>query len=83
MTSCPKSLTYQYHIRTCQPTCRARGGEDVTCAVSFVPVDGCTCPPDTFLDDQGKCVPASSCPCYHGGSVVPSGESLHENGALW
>ncbi|XP_055987580.1 mucin-5AC-like [Sorex fumeus] len=81
-TNCPKSLTYQYHIRTCQPTCRARGGEDITCAIGFVPVDGCTCPPDTFLDDQGKCVPASSCPCYHGGSVVPSGETLHENGAL-
>uniref|UniRef100_A0A8C7EM30 Mucin-5AC n=1 Tax=Neovison vison TaxID=452646 RepID=A0A8C7EM30_NEOVI len=82
MATCPKSLTYQYSISTCQPTCRARSHEDVTCGISFVPVDGCTCPNGTFLDDAGKCVPATSCPCYHEGSVVPNGESLHERGVI-
>uniref|UniRef100_A0A452R558 Mucin 5AC, oligomeric mucus/gel-forming n=1 Tax=Ursus americanus TaxID=9643 RepID=A0A452R558_URSAM len=82
MTTCPKSLTYRYHISTCQPTCRARSHEDVTCGISFVPVDGCTCPRGTFMDDTGKCVPATSCPCYYGGSVVPNGESLHERGVI-
>nr|XP_058925252.1 mucin-5AC [Kogia breviceps] len=82
MTTCPKSLTYLYNISTCQPTCRARSDADVTCSVSFVPVDGCTCPDGTFLDDMGKCVPATSCPCYHGGSVVPNGESTHEQGVV-
>ncbi|XP_061059797.1 mucin-5B [Eubalaena glacialis] len=82
MTTCPKSLTYLYNISTCQPTCRARSDTDVTCSVSFVPVDGCTCPDGTFLDDMGKCVPATSCPCYHGGSVVPDGESTHEQGVI-
>ncbi|XP_047548624.1 mucin-5AC [Lutra lutra] len=82
MTTCPKSLTYQYGIRTCQPTCRARSHEDITCGISFVPVDGCTCPNGTFLDDAGKCVPATSCPCYHEGSVVPNGESLQERGVI-
>uniref|UniRef100_A0A4X1UGK3 Mucin-5AC n=1 Tax=Sus scrofa TaxID=9823 RepID=A0A4X1UGK3_PIG len=54
--TCPKSLTYRYHISTCQATCRARSDEgDATCSVSFVPVDGCTCSNDTFLDDTGKC----------------------------
>ncbi|XP_014651215.1 PREDICTED: mucin-5AC [Ceratotherium simum simum] len=81
-TTCPKSMTYQYNISTCQPTCRARSEEDVTCGISFVTVDGCACPHDTFLDDTGKCVPATSCPCYLGGSVVPNGESLHESGAI-
>ncbi|XP_045870566.1 mucin-5AC [Meles meles] len=81
-TTCPKSLTYRYSISTCQPTCRARSHEDVTCGISFVPVDGCTCPNGTFLDDAGKCVPATSCPCYHEGSVVPNGESLHEHGVI-
>ncbi|XP_039080944.1 mucin-5AC [Hyaena hyaena] len=82
MATCPKSLTYHYHISTCQPTCRARNHEDVTCGISFVPVDGCACPQGTFMDEAGKCVPATSCPCYHEGSVVPSGESLHERGAV-
>uniref|UniRef100_A0A8C0CUI0 Mucin 5AC, oligomeric mucus/gel-forming n=1 Tax=Balaenoptera musculus TaxID=9771 RepID=A0A8C0CUI0_BALMU len=82
MTTCPKSLTYLYNISTCQPTCRARSDADATCSVSFVPVDGCTCPDGTFLDDMGKCVPATSCPCYRGGSVVPDGESTHEQGVI-
>ncbi|XP_058542580.1 mucin-5AC [Neofelis nebulosa] len=82
MATCPKSLTYHYHISTCQPTCRARSHEDVTCGIRFVPVDGCACPQGTFMDEAGKCVPATSCPCYHEGSVVPNGESLHERGAI-
>uniref|UniRef100_A0A8D2D4H9 Mucin-2 n=1 Tax=Sciurus vulgaris TaxID=55149 RepID=A0A8D2D4H9_SCIVU len=81
MTTCPKSMTYHYHISTCQPTCRALSEEDVTCQVSFVPVDGCTCPEGTFLDASDKCVQAASCPCYHRGSVVPNGESVHDSGA--
>lgn len=76
-------MTYQYNISTCQPTCWARSNEDVTCGVSFVPVDGCACPHGTFLDDEGECVPATSCPCYYGDSTVPSGESLQEHGAVW
>ncbi|XP_065738566.1 mucin-5AC [Phocoena phocoena] len=82
MTTCPPSLTYLYNISTCQPTCRARSDADVTCSISFVPVDGCTCPDGTFLDDTGKCVPATNCPCYHGGSVVPNGESTHKQGVV-
>nr|KAF6275468.1 hypothetical protein mMyoMyo1_010324 [Myotis myotis] len=80
--TCPPSMTYRYHVSTCQPTCRALSREDPTCAISFVPVDGCTCPDGTFLDDAGKCVPAASCPCYHGDAVIPNGESLHEQGAV-
>ncbi|XP_069865731.1 mucin-5AC [Dipodomys merriami] len=81
-TTCPKSMSYHYHISTCQPTCRSLSQEDVTCQVSFVPVDGCACPEGTFLDDVGKCVAAASCPCYHRGSLVPNGESVHDNGAV-
>lgn len=83
MDTCPKSMTYHYHISSCQPTCRSRSAQDATCGISFVPVDGCTCPQETFLDDTGKCVPATSCPCYHGDTVIPNGESLHERGAVW
>ncbi|KAF4010044.1 hypothetical protein G4228_001256 [Cervus hanglu yarkandensis] len=82
MATCPKSLTYRYNISTCPPTCRARSDEDVTCGGGFVPVDGCTCPDGTFLDNTGACVPAASCPCYFQGSVVPNGESRHEQGIV-
>ncbi|KAM6174045.1 mucin-5AC [Erethizon dorsatum] len=81
-TTCPKSMAYQEHLSTCQPTCRSLSEADITCGVSFVPVDGCACPVGTFLDEAGTCVPAHECPCYHGGSVVPNGESMHDSGAI-
>ncbi|XP_036077518.1 mucin-5B [Rousettus aegyptiacus] len=82
MSSCPESQVYTYVVDRCQPTCRALSQADVTCAVPFVPVDGCTCPNGTFLNDAGTCVSAEACPCYFRGSVVAPGEVLHDNGMV-
>ncbi|NXN17286.1 MUC5A protein, partial [Indicator maculatus] len=80
---CPKSLEYSYYINSCQPTCRSLSEPDVTCSIEFVPVDGCTCINGTYMDDSGKCVPASSCPCYYKGTPLSSGEVVHDNGIVW
>ncbi|KAL9850938.1 mucin-5AC [Geothlypis trichas] len=82
-TLCPKSLKYTYNVNSCQPTCRALSEPDVTCSIKFVPVDGCTCINGTYMDDSGKCVPASSCPCYYKGTPLSSGEVVHDNGVVW
>ncbi|XP_065738565.1 mucin-5B-like [Phocoena phocoena] len=82
MSSCPKTQSYAYVVDSCQPTCRSLSQADVTCDVAFVPVDGCTCPSGTFLDDTGGCVPAEACPCYSHGSVLAPGEVLHDNGVV-
>ncbi|XP_006861081.1 PREDICTED: mucin-5B [Chrysochloris asiatica] len=82
MSSCPKSQSYEYVVDTCQPTCRSLSEVDVTCGISFVPVDGCTCPVGTYLDDAGTCVPAQECPCYLRGTVVAPGEVVHDNGVV-
>ncbi|XP_026524159.1 mucin-5AC [Notechis scutatus] len=79
---CPETWSYHYNIGTCQATCRALSEVDVTCKIKFPPVDGCTCEEGTYLDDSGKCVPASKCPCYHKGSAIPSGEVVHDNGIM-
>uniref|UniRef100_A0ABM5F8M9 LOW QUALITY PROTEIN: uncharacterized protein n=1 Tax=Pogona vitticeps TaxID=103695 RepID=A0ABM5F8M9_9SAUR len=81
-TSCPKTLTYSYSISSCQPTCRSLSEPDVTCNIKFVPVDGCTCENDTYMDDSGKCVPVDKCPCYYKGTPVHPGEVLHDFGAV-
>ncbi|XP_059566902.1 mucin-5B-like [Myotis daubentonii] len=81
-STCPKSQRYADVVDRCQPTCRALGQADVTCGVAFVPVDGCTCPDGTFLDDAGSCVPAEACPCYFRGSVVAPGEVVHDHGVV-
>ncbi|XP_068800201.1 mucin-5AC [Struthio camelus] len=81
-TSCPKTLKYTYNVDSCQPTCRSLSEPDVTCNIKFVPVDGCTCVNGTYMDESGKCVPASSCPCYYKGTSLPSGEVVHDNGVV-
>ncbi|NWT95315.1 MUC5A protein, partial [Urocynchramus pylzowi] len=81
-TLCPKSLKYTYNVDSCQPTCRSLSEPDVTCNIKFVPVDGCTCINGTYMDDSGKCVPASSCPCYYKGTPLSSGEVVHDNGVV-
>ncbi|XP_062351339.1 mucin-5AC-like [Cinclus cinclus] len=81
-TLCPKSLKYTYIVNSCQPTCRSLSEPDVTCNIKFVPVDGCTCINGTYMDDSGKCVPASSCPCYYKGMPLSSGEVVHDNGVV-
>uniref|UniRef100_A0A8D0CDL0 VWFD domain-containing protein n=1 Tax=Salvator merianae TaxID=96440 RepID=A0A8D0CDL0_SALMN len=78
--TCPKSLAYRYIIDSCQPTCRSLSEPDVTCNIKFTAVDGCTCEEGTYMDDNGKCVPAASCPCYYKGSPIPSGDVVREDG---
>ncbi|KAM4618062.1 uncharacterized protein O3C94_021919 [Discoglossus pictus] len=82
INSCPMSLNYTYSISTCQPTCRSLSEPDVTCTITFVPVDGCTCSKGFYMDDTGKCVPAAACPCYYKGTAVPAGEVVYDNEAM-
>ncbi|XP_027950068.1 mucin-5B [Eumetopias jubatus] len=82
VSSCPKSQHYSYVAHGCQPSCRALSQVDVTCGISFVPVDGCICPSGTFLDDSDSCVSADACPCYFHGSVVAPGDVVHDNGVV-
>ncbi|XP_053545250.1 mucin-5B-like [Bombina bombina] len=82
MNTCPKTLNYTYSTSTCQPTCRSLSEPDVTCSIKFIPVDGCTCSKDFYMDDSGKCVPVAECPCYYKGSAVSSSEVHYENGVM-
>ncbi|XP_032068674.1 mucin-5B-like [Thamnophis elegans] len=79
-TICPKSLNYSYEISSCQPTCKSLSEPDITCNIKFVPVDGCTCEPGTYMDDSEICVPANKCPCYYKGRTMLSGDVYHEYG---
>eukprot|EP00079_Xenopus_tropicalis_P034852 XP_017948623.1 PREDICTED: mucin-5B-like [Xenopus tropicalis] len=81
-STCQSSLTYNYYVTSCQPTCRSLSEPDVTCDINFVPVDGCVCTDGTFLNEQGVCVPREQCPCYFRGKIVNSGETVRELGAL-
>ncbi|CAH2325417.1 mucin-5AC-like [Pelobates cultripes] len=72
MSFCPPSFIYSYSVTTCIPTCRSLNEPDPTCSIKFFPVDGCVCPPNTYLDDHGVCVKIEHCSCnYKGVPVFP------------
>ncbi|KAG2462468.1 MUC5B protein, partial [Polypterus senegalus] len=81
-TSCPETMTYSYSMTSCGRTCRSLSEPDPTCNVQFVPVDGCGCKEGSYMDDSGKCVPKSNCPCYSKGVLVKAGEVITKNGVM-
>uniref|UniRef100_A0A8C7U0W8 VWFD domain-containing protein n=1 Tax=Oncorhynchus mykiss TaxID=8022 RepID=A0A8C7U0W8_ONCMY len=82
-TSCPSTMVYSYSIKNSDRSCRCYSDSDFTCSITFEPVDGCVCSEGTYLDDEGKCVPPASCPCYYKGSVVSPGEVISKDGTMW
>ncbi|XP_043562375.1 mucin-2 [Chiloscyllium plagiosum] len=80
--TCPKTLIYSYSMTSCHRTCKSLGAPDKTCEIDFEPVDGCGCANGTYMEETGKCVPPSRCPCYYRGLTVPAGEVIHEEDAM-
>uniref|UniRef100_A0AAZ3PZZ0 VWFD domain-containing protein n=1 Tax=Oncorhynchus tshawytscha TaxID=74940 RepID=A0AAZ3PZZ0_ONCTS len=81
-TSCPSTMVYSYSMEISDRSCRCYSDSDFTCSITFEPVDGCVCSEGTYLDDEGKCVPPASCPCYYKGSVVSPGEVISKDGTM-
>ncbi|XP_031686923.1 mucin-5AC [Oncorhynchus kisutch] len=81
-TSCPSTMVYSYSIKSSDRSCRCYSDSDFTCSITFEPVDGCVCSEGSYLDDEGKCVPPASCPCYYKGSVVSPGEVISKDGTM-
>ncbi|XP_018112525.2 mucin-5B-like [Xenopus laevis] len=79
---CSENLVYSYAISTYLPTCRSLSISDVMCKVQFDPLMGCTCGKGLYLDDNGKCVLPSFCPCYYRGSPIHSGTTINVGGVI-
>ncbi|XP_037398966.1 mucin-2-like [Pygocentrus nattereri] len=77
---CPGNMVYYYSLSGCATTCRSLSAYDYTCQVSHTPVDGCGCAKGTYLDDKGKCVPDSSCPCYYNNQIVAPSQVISKAG---
>ncbi|XP_062405924.1 mucin-5B, partial [Sardina pilchardus] len=79
--SCPSNTVYSYSMTSCGRTCRSISQNDYSCNIDFVPVDGCGCKEGTYMNEQGDCVAATSCPCYDANTVIPSREVISKDGA--
>ncbi|XP_075945885.1 mucin-2-like [Anarhichas minor] len=80
MTGCPSTFVYGYQMTSCGRTCRSLSQSDSTCEVEFTQLDGCGCAEGTYLNDNGQCVPASSCSCYMGDQQIRPGHTIKVNG---
>ncbi|XP_068800860.1 mucin-2 [Struthio camelus] len=74
VSACPENQIFLYNLTMCQQTCRSVADGEKHCLQDFVPVDGCGCPDNTYLDNQKTCVPISKCPCYYKGSYLEPGD---------
>ncbi|XP_072581571.1 otogelin [Vulpes vulpes] len=80
--SCEATKEYSPCVALCGQTCQDLAGP-VTCAAGGSSdlsgdecVEGCTCPPDTYLDTQADlCVPRNQCSCHFQGMDYPPGDS--------
>ncbi|XP_052048983.1 otogelin [Apodemus sylvaticus] len=80
--SCEATKEYSPCVALCAQTCQdlaspdacgANGGGNFSREEC---VEGCTCPPDTFLDTQADlCVPRNQCSCHFQGVHYPPGDS--------
>ncbi|XP_075784907.1 mucin-2-like [Pelodiscus sinensis] len=76
VSSCPSSQVFLYNLTTCQHTCRSLADGQNQCVKGFIPVDGCGCPGNTYMDEKGKCVNISQCSCYHRGTYLEPGDVI-------
>uniref|UniRef100_A0A663M7D3 Mucin 2, oligomeric mucus/gel-forming n=1 Tax=Athene cunicularia TaxID=194338 RepID=A0A663M7D3_ATHCN len=83
VSACPGNQIFLYNLTMCQQTCRSLADGEKHCLQDFAPVDGCGCPYNTYLDNQGTCVPISKCPCYYKGSYLEPGEYIRKDGERW
>ncbi|XP_053709182.1 mucin-5B-like [Synchiropus splendidus] len=79
-TSCTPGTVYEYSMTSCGRTCYALSQMDYTCDSSFPSVDGCGCSMGTYMNDNGRCVASTSCPCYDGENIIPSGQVINKDG---
>eukprot|EP00079_Xenopus_tropicalis_P024589 XP_012817351.1 PREDICTED: mucin-5B-like [Xenopus tropicalis] len=79
---CSNNQVFSYTISSCLPTCGSLSLSDSMCEIYFDPLMGCSCGKGLYLDDDGKCVPPSLCPCYYRGSPIQSGTTINEGGVI-
>eukprot|EP00069_Balaena_mysticetus_P000779 bmy_03611T0 len=80
--SCEATKEYSPCVAPCGQTCQDLAGPEA-CGVDGGGdlsgdecVEGCACPPDTYLDTQADlCVPRNQCSCHFQGMDYPPGDS--------
>ncbi|XP_051890113.1 mucin-6-like [Pristis pectinata] len=81
--SCSSSQVYQNDMRACNRTCRSLSEYDYTCEIKDVPVYGCGCSEQKYMDENGLCVEQPDCLCYYEGRLIEKGQSVRKSGSLW
>eukprot|EP00062_Callorhinchus_milii_P025177 gi/632985877/ref/XP_007909926.1/ PREDICTED: mucin-6-like [Callorhinchus milii] len=61
---CFQNQIFSYNSRACHRTCVSLSHPDLECNSTDIPVDGCNCLENLYLDYDEKCVPEAECSCF-------------------
>ena len=79
---CPAGQEYQVCPNECTRTC-SNIANDPTCKQSGVCAEGCGCPANQTLDDNGHCIDIQICPCKFNGQDYTAGTTVERGDQVW
>ncbi|XP_055509523.1 mucin-19-like isoform X2 [Leucoraja erinacea] len=77
-TTCKNNQIFDNEMTTCNRNCKLLPNTDFTCGVKDTPVYGCGCPEGKYMNENGACVNAEDCSCYHKGIYIQPGEKVDD-----
>ncbi|EMP29363.1 Mucin-2 [Chelonia mydas] len=82
VSSCPASQVFRYNLTTCQHTCRSLADGEKHCLEGFIPIDGCGCPDNTYMNEKGRWT-CTNRVCYGTCTVYGSGHYISFDGKYY
>uniref|UniRef100_A0A4W3IFQ5 von Willebrand factor n=1 Tax=Callorhinchus milii TaxID=7868 RepID=A0A4W3IFQ5_CALMI len=72
--TCPEGQIYQQCGSPCNQTCRSLSYPETDCTEFCL--EGCYCPPNQYLNEDGHCVQKTECSCYFDGDIYNPHEEI-------
>ena len=79
---CNGGQVYQVCPNECVRTC-SNIALDPNCVQSKDCAEGCGCPANQTLNDEGECIKIKDCPCTFGGNEYPAGFLTKMEDKIW
>lgn len=79
---CNGGQEYQVCPNECTRTC-SNIANDPDCVPSSVCAEGCGCPANQTLNDNGDCIQIDQCPCLFSNQYFDAGATVERGDLIW